>query len=250
MVVLGTVPYANAAPLVEGLDALPGVRLVREVPSVLARRLDAGDLDAALVPSVAALRDPRLVVVPAACLASRGAVGSVSLFGRKAPGPGARVLLDDSSLTSAALARILLAGPLGAPGATFAPCPPTADPGAADADAVLLIGDGALLLDRRGLVEIDLGEAWTRWTGLPFVWAVWAARDAAAARKAEPLLREAREQGARALPSIVDREAARLGMDRAAVERYLTRSIQYGFGEEERRGLRRFREECGGAGLL
>lgn len=250
MLVLGTVPYANAAPLVEGLDALPGVRLVREVPALLARRLAAGEVDAALVPSVAALRDPRLVPVPGACLGSRGPVKSVSLLGRRAPGPGARVLLDDASLTSAALARILLAGPLAAPGASFGPCPAGTDPRTADADAVLLIGDPALLQDRRGLVEIDLGEAWTRWTRLPFVWAVWAARDAAAARAAEPVLREARERGARELPAIVDREAARLGLDRAVVDRYLRVHIRYAFGVEERRGLDRFREECAGAGLL
>lgn len=243
MLTLGSVPYANATPLLEGLASRAGVRLVLEAPSRLARRLAAGELDAALVPSVEVLREPGLVVVPEGCIASRGPVASVSLFGLRPPGPGARLLVDESSLTSAALLRILLAGPLGVPGASFAPCPPSTDPRTADADGVLLIGDPALLQDRRGLREIDLGEAWTRWTGLPFVWALWAARDGAAAEAAAPVLAEARRRGREALPGIVRREAARLGLAEDAMRRYLTENIRHDLGEEERRGLERFREE-------
>jgi chorismate dehydratase len=243
MITLGSVPYANAAPLLEGLDAAPGVRLVREPPSRLARRLAAGELDAALVPSVEVLRDPDLVVVPEGCIASRGPVASVSLFGARPPRAGDRILVDESSLTSAALLRILLEGPLGAPGARFEPCLPSTDPRTSGADGVLLIGDPALLQDRRGLVETDLGDAWTRWTGLPFVWALWAARDAEAAAAAAPILREARGRAREALPEIHRREAARLGLPVEAMARYLTVNIRHDLGGDEIRGLERFRLE-------
>ena len=45
-------------------------------------------------------------------------------------------------------------------------------------EAVLVIGDAALLLSARQLypVRVDLGAEWSTWTGLPFVFAVWAAR--------------------------------------------------------------------------
>jgi chorismate dehydratase len=248
--VIGSVPYANARPLLEGLDGERDVRLVLEPPSRLAERLAAGELDVALVPSVDALRNPGRPVVPAGCISSRGPVRSVSLFCRGPLRPGARVLVDESSLTSATMVRLLLAGPLGVPGASFARCPPGTDPRRADADAVLLIGDAALALERRGLREIDLGAAWTEWTGLPAVWAVWAARDEASARSLEPILRRARALGAERLPGIVRREAVRLGVGAEAMERYLTRHILYEFGEEERRGLARLGEECRRAGLL
>ncbi len=249
MLSLGSVPYANARPLIEGLAGDPAVRLVLEAPSRLARRLADGELDAALVPSVVVIKNPSRVLVPAGCISSKGRVTSVSLFCRKPLRRGARILLDSSSLTSAHLVRILLDGPLGAPGASFETCPPTLDPRLADADAVLLIGDPALVLDRAGLGEVDLGEAWTRWTGLPFVWAVWAARDGAAARNAEPVLRAARRRGEAALPSIVDREAARLGMDRGVMERYLGGHIRFDLGPDERAGLERFRAECLRSGI-
>ncbi len=43
-------------------------------------------------------------------------------------------------------------------------------------DAALIIGDVALFLDDAAadVQKIDLGEVWTRSTGLPFVYAVWA----------------------------------------------------------------------------
>jgi chorismate dehydratase len=246
---LGSVPYANGRPLLDGLAERPGVRLILDRPSALARRLAAGEMDAALLPSVEVFRDTRLVIVPEGCIASRGPVASVSLFHREPLRPGLRVLLDSSSRTSAVLVRLLLDGPLGAPGASYGECGPETDPRRADADAVLLIGDAALALDRSGLRETDLGAAWTAWTGLPFVWAVWAARDGEAARAAAPLLREARARGRGRMAAIVGEEASRLGIPRAAMDRYLTVHIRHELGAEERRGLDRFREECVRAGL-
>ncbi len=251
MLHVGSVPHCNAKPLLEGLEAEPNVRLSLAPPSTLASRLLAGDLDVALVPSVETFRHPGLVLVPAGCVASSGAVTSVGLFAREPLAPGARVLLDRSSRTSQALARLLLAGPLRVPGARFEDCDPaTTDPRTADADAVLLIGDRALLLPREGLLETDLGEAWTAWTGLPFVWAVWAARDEACAREAGPVLRRARDRGRANLSAVVWREAGRLGVEERVIGRYLTRHVRHDLGPEERRGLERFREECARGGLL
>jgi chorismate dehydratase len=49
-----------------------------------------------------------------------------------------------------------------------------------EADAAVLIGDAALRATydapRRGLAVHDLGLAWRVWSGLPMVFAVWAAR--------------------------------------------------------------------------
>ncbi len=64
----------------------------------------------------------------------------------------------------------------------------------AAADAALLIGDPALFVDARafGAEKIDLGEAWTDMTGLPFVWAFWSGRaEAADAHTVERLQRAA-----------------------------------------------------------
>ena len=62
--------------------------------------------------------------------------------------------------------------------AEFVPMAPDPDEMLRRCDAALLIGDTALFLDHaaRGLTKVDLGEAWTGLTRLPFVWAFWAGR--------------------------------------------------------------------------
>ncbi|MGC5412947.1 MqnA/MqnD/SBP family protein, partial [Streptomyces sp. DT225] len=60
-------------------------------------------------------------------------------------------------------------------------CPPDLGLMMQEADAAVLIGDAALRANlhdapRLGLQVHDLGAMWKEWTGLPFVFAVWAAR--------------------------------------------------------------------------
>src|SRR5207249_11647667 len=67
-------------------------------------------------------------------------------------------------------------------------------------EAVLVIGDAALLLTARRAYphRYDLGQEWKRWTGLPFVFAMWAARRAAdprAVRAVHHTLLAARDWG-------------------------------------------------------
>jgi predicted solute-binding protein len=112
-------------------------------------------------------------------------------------------------------------------------------------DAALIIGDNALFhapeIDQGLPVEvIDLGEAWTRLTGLPFVYAFWAGREGALEPGDVEELQRARDAGVAAsddvacayLRDIPDRQP--LGI------RYLRDNIKYGLGAEERAGLELF----------
>lgn len=74
MLRLGTVPYLNALPLVEGLADEKGVQLVTAVPSRLAPMLRAGALDLALVSAVELFRDPPLGWIPGPAITSCGPV--------------------------------------------------------------------------------------------------------------------------------------------------------------------------------
>src|SRR5207247_8803503 len=80
-------------------------------------------------------------------------------------------------------------------------------------DAVQVIANPALLLAARHAYphRYDLGEEWKRWTGLPFVFAVWAARRAAA--------RDAVHEIHRALLASRDWGLAHLGLFPEAAER-------------------------------
>lgn len=93
---------------------------------------------------------------------------------------GRRVALGSTSRTSVRLAELLLAERYGVT-PDYYTCPPDLGSMMQEADAAVLIGDAALRASlhdapRLGLQVHDLGQMWKEWTGLPFVFAVWAAR--------------------------------------------------------------------------
>ena len=106
-------------------------------------------------------------------------------------------------------------------------------------DARLLIGDAALeeWNLRNGQGVLDLGRAWTEWTGKPFVYAVWALGPKAQGGQAKL----DRFRGA-CLEGIAQR--AQLAKDPKEKE-YLTGCIQYGLGSEEKEGLAEFAKRAG-----
>src|SRR4051812_179455 len=185
---IGAVNYLNSKPLVYGLDSLgPPVRLSFDLPSRLADSLAAGRLDIGLIPSIEFFRSPGCRIVSNACVACRGPVLSVKLHLRVPPSDIRRVALDEGSRTSAALTRILLAEQFGIRPA-WEPLPIGCGLETTTADAVLLIGDRAIselsstsksqnspssIRNPQFLDTWDLGERWTDWTGLPFVFAMW-----------------------------------------------------------------------------
>ncbi len=239
MIRVACVGYTNAWPLTRHLDpALFDV--IPCVPSVAARLLARGEVDVGLVP-IASLFDGNvdLRIVPGLAIGCDGDVKSVFLVGERPLAEWTEVALDGESRTSVVLAQILLRGPLGRPDLAVRPV----DPGtgafhAQGTTGAVVIGDAARNLPARLSTVIDLGRAWRDYTGLPFVFAVWAGRPGLDLTAIEGL-RRAAEQG---LP---ERAAAP-----AADRTYLTEHIRYQLDDRAIMGLRRFVAMAQDAGLL
>jgi chorismate dehydratase len=248
---VGAVNYLNTRPLVYQLESLaPDVDVAFDLPSRLADGLAAGDYDVALVPSIEVLREPSYTVVSDACIACRGPVLSVKLFSR-VPIPQIQTLaLDEGSRTSVALCRILLARRFDVE-PRLAGLPIGASLHDTSADAVLLIGDRAIHSPPGRYHEVwDLGDEWTRWTGLPFVFAMWTARSGAALGGLAAALEKARDLGLEHVEEIAAEEAPGLGLTRPECVRYLRDLLHFYLGSEEREGLARFSEMAGELGLI
>jgi chorismate dehydratase len=238
---IGAVEYLNARPLICDLpDLLPGSQLVLEVPSRLADDLAAGKLDVALIPVIEYFRGSNYRIVPGIAIVSTGAVLSVTLFARKPLTEIESVALDIGSRTSIALTQILLQKRYQlSPRWLSLPLDQPAEE--TDADAVLLIGDRAMRAALPGFPHsYDLGREWHEWTGLPFVYAVWAVRSGVATEPLLSALQEAKRRGLARLAVIAWEESRRLGLDPAFCRRYLDSVIRYDLGRAELRGLRRF----------
>lgn len=180
---LGHIQFLNCLPLYYGLvknDALLDVDLVKADPKDLAATLLHGGLDIAPIPSIEYARHAeRFVLLPDIAISSLGEVQSILLLS-KVPAEqlsGGTVALTAASRTSQVLARVLIEKRWGAQ-ATYTEMPSDLPAMLREADAALLIGDDALraFWQPTHLKKYDLGTEWTRWTGLPMVYAVWAVR--------------------------------------------------------------------------
>lgn len=182
---VGHIDFLNCLPLYDGLvrsGGLLDVRLRRETPDVLNGLLLSGELDIGPISLVPALQHHReLVVLPDLAVGSDGPVLSVVLVSKRpvADLDGGHIALGSTSRTSVLLAQMLLAQRY-AVKASFETALPDLATMLRSADAAVLIGDPALRANYEapglGLHVLDLGAAWREWTGLPMVFAVWAAR--------------------------------------------------------------------------
>jgi len=248
---IGAVTYLNSKPLIEGLAALlPEAELTLDYPSRLADELEAGNLDVALVPSVEVLRNPQYEIVSDACVATRGPVMSVKLYSRVPLGEIRSLALDEGSRTSAALARTMLAERYGVD-PRLESLPIECSPRSVKTDALLIIGDRAMHPpDEPFFATWDLGEEWLRWSGLPFVFAVWAARGGTDLGAVEEAFCRARDYGVDRAAEIARREAPHLGISETTAVHYLTKNLHFRLGPAERRGLRLFANLSARLGLV
>lgn len=243
---LGVVSYLNAVPLAYGLEDDPRFQLVRDVPSRIADRLHAGELDLGMIPSIEYARGD-YAIVPGVAIGSRGPVRSVGLFHPLPLEEVRRVALDTSSRTSVALARVLLRERLGRD-PEYAPMRPDLEAMLAAADAALLIGDPAL--DYQGdCPRLDLGAEWERQTGLPFVYAFWAGPRGALGARDVARLQEALRAGLASVGEIASRYNGH-GRRSALYESYLRSNVAFGLGDAEAAGLREFFGRAHAAGLI
>ena len=250
---VGAVSYLNAKPLYHRLtEFAPGIKLSMDVPSRLADRLAAGELDLALIPSVEYLRGAALgyEIVPGFAIAARGPVRSVKLFCRVTPERINRLALDAGSRTSQALAQVWLQERHGVRPGRIETLPLGVPVEESLADAVLAIGDRAMLVADDGFhTVIDLAEAWKGMTGLPFVFALWVTRAGVELGDLPDALARSRAEGLRNAKALAAVHGPRLGLDVATCYDYLTRVLSYDLGEPEIAGLDRFARLAARLGL-
>jgi len=247
---LGAVSYLNVRPLVYGLDARPDLVTLRfDVPSTCASLLAEGAIDLGMVPSITYLNRPSDRVVPGVCIGSEGPVASVALFSTKPVHEIRSIAVDTSSRTSAVLLGILCARRFRIDPA-WVLHEPDLTAMLARADGALLIGDPALFADPAPDVQkIDLGEAWTDLTGLPFVWAFWAGRPDAADQAIVNLLQEAAETGMRHSDAVADAYCAARPERQPLAREYLRRNLMFRFTARALEGLETYYREAASLGL-
>jgi len=259
---VGHIQFLNCLPLYWGLartGTLLDFELTKDTPDKLNDMLVQGDLDVAPVSLVEFLRNAdQLVAFPDIAVGCDGPVMSCVIVSQVPLDrlDGARVALGSTSRTSVRLAQLLLSERYGVT-PDYYTCPPDLSLMMQDAEAAVLIGDAALranLVDgpRYGLAVHDLGALWKEWTGLPFVFAVWAARrdylerEPAIIRQVHESFLASRDLSLAEVGKVAEQVARWESFDEQALEQYFT-TLDFRFGAPQLEAVAEFARRVGPA---
>lgn len=239
---VGVVDFLNAWPLWAALENHAGVELIRGVPSALAAKLRAGEVDAALISSVEYFRLPDgYTYHPGLCIGAEKEVCSIRLFTpanepsfTAALGKTQVIYTDIASRSSVAQLQVMLRElKLDIPLREIH----DADgkiPHLQSGEALLSIGDTAL--KHRERASFDLQSEYFSLFGRGFVYALWV-YPKAIQNELEGLLSEVYaaylQNAARLRRVAVDR----FGFAEAFTDDYLTRVIRHELTDERRANL-------------
>lgn len=255
--------YLNSAPLVESFARGKLRRrytlMGDAAPSRCAAMLSAGRCEIALIPVIEYQRMSGIRLIPGISVASKRRVRSVLLASRLPLEDVRQVTLDTSSRSSQALVKILFQKRYGQL-PDFSERTPDAALSCENmleaSDAALIIGDPAMRLaasaERLGVRIYDLAEEWREMTGLPFVFAVWAVREAEC-ENAGRLIRDfldAKQEGIDRIEEIAARYAVELALPERDLLDYLRNSVNYDLDEENLAGLHRYYDLAAECGLI
>lgn len=232
---IGKFSFINTTPVyypLEDIVGLNGFKVIEGSPSELNVRFFRGELDISVISSQEyGLHAEKYFLLPEMAIVSRGTVKSV-LFFSKYPLTalsGRRIVITDKSQTSVSLLKIILEEFYGVSPLYETGNLSSTDVQARDVAGFLAIGDEALRfrIGSRDPYIIDLGETWKKFTGLPFVYAVWAVRRdfykqfPEKSWEAYRLLKKSRNKGLKTLESIGSRFASHIPMSEEACLAYL-----------------------------
>jgi chorismate dehydratase len=257
---VGHIQFLNCLPLYWGLartGTLLDLELTKDTPEKLSEQLVAGRLDIAPVTLVEYLRNAGdLVAFPDLAVGCDGPVMSCVIVSQVPLDrlDGARVALGSTSRTSVRLAELLLAERYGVRPVYYR-CPPDLGLMMQEADAAVLIGDAALRANlhdgpRLGLDVHDLGSMWKEWTGLPFVFAVWAtrrdylAREPRVVREVHRAFLASRDLSLQEVDKVAEQAARWEVFGADVLARYFT-TLDFRFGPDQLRGVTEFARRVG-----
>ncbi|MCC8036420.1 MAG: menaquinone biosynthesis protein [Rikenellaceae bacterium] len=239
---IAAVSYLNTVPFIYGIEHSGCLRagLILSPPSRCVAAFTEGEADIALVPVAAVPQLPDAKVVTSFCIGAVGPVRTVTLMADCPVGQIERIWLDGHSRTSAALVKILCAEYWNISPEFLQLDDYRAIDRPRKGDAFLLIGDKVFDYEGRFARIFDLAVCWQEYTGLPFVFAVWVARESVGEEVIEALVRSF-EYGMGHIPESVA-YYGHSGKEYAV--RYLTENIDFPLDDRKYRALESFWEKC------
>lgn len=227
---VSAVSYTNSKPFVYGImhsGILDQIDLSLDIPSVCANKLIENQVDIGLVPVAALLHIKDYQIISNYCIGAKGNVDSVFIFSNKPIQEIKTLQLDAQSRTSNNLSKVLLKYHW------------KINPELLNselADAFVQIGDRTFANRDHYPYQYDLAAEWFNFTGLPFVFAVWASN--------KPIHEDFKIAFNEALKYGLDhRKEVIAGLPKVEnldLQDYLTRKIDFNLDEQKLNALEKF----------
>lgn len=238
------VSYLNTRPFLYGLheEFSPNeIEINTQVPSACANAFAAGEADLALVPVATLPELNHPPIIEDWCIGAEGKVDSVFICSNQEISDIRFLIQDQHSRTSNLLSAILLRNhwkqkveiKLPESGAWQNPESDT---------AYVIIGDKAVLARQSFQYVYDLAEEWKKYSGLPFVFAVWVYRDLSI--HLQNRIRNAFQLGMQHLRQVANESASDFHQTPDQVFNYFTVSLSYPLDERKKEAIQRFLTEA------
>jgi len=251
---VAAVSFLNARPLIEEIEAEPGVHLITDVPSRLLETLTEDRAAVALCPVIDFQLSPiKLVIVPVGAIGCDGCTLTVRIFSRMPMAEVTHVHTDGDSHTSVALLAVIFDELYGRMPEVKTLESTNVNGSEAPPETVLLIGDKVVRNQPDPALypyQLDLGEAWRGMTGLPFVFACWMARAESNLGNLPDILSRYRELNHNRVAEIAGTHAEASGWPEKLAAEYLGDILRYDIGSRELAAIELFWQRCRELGLI
>ena len=245
---VGKIPYLNCVPFYDRFENKP-FRVLPMTPRQMGRLAETHQIDGGPFSLMDFWQVEKDFAMLDYGIAVRSLARSVILYSNLPwmELDGKRLGITADTSTSVELLKVLLAHKYGVSAKLERMHPIFQASDAAHFDAVLVIGDEALIRAKAGLANFqhsfDLGKEWHDWTALPFVFAVWAINRNVSAEKKQALcdqLEKAALDADQRHPNFGAWHGKRLSMTPAEVQVYFD-GFNYRLGEKEKMAMEKFR---------
>jgi chorismate dehydratase len=241
---ISAVKYANTYPFIYGLmesGFYKRVILETDHPADCAAKLISGRVDIGLIPVATLPLLKEYHIISDYCIGANGNVRTVMLLSNCSFEEIEAIYLDYRSRSSVNLSKVLAKNSWKkefrwintSEGFDFLNIGLN--------EAVVLIGDQCFEYENSFRYKIDLAREWKEFSGLPFVFACWAANKILDKEFIEEFDKALRS-GVKNIDAVVEKFGKTGTITGKVLKKYLTENIDYDFNDEKKKGLKLFLE--------
>lgn len=234
------VSYKNTKPFLFGFNHFvenSPFRLSLLNPAKCSEAFDSGTADIALVPVAFLEGRTDYKIITDFCIGADGPVNSVALLSQKPIEDLNTIILDNHSMTSNRLIKVLLENHW-KKDVEFIKRDVSQGISLKENTGVIMIGDKVFEHESEFKYKYDLAEIWKEMTGKPFVFAVWIAKKSLST-ELESKLNEYLDYGHKNIEAIIEKDNDPL----VNLREYLTINLKYRYTAEFQSGLETFLHE-------